>query len=57
MRKRNKKYGSITLDVKPFWAVGKGHSSHISGSGTHDNRPKRNRTRSDQKRRAMRDYD
>ncbi len=57
MGKRNKKYGSITLDVKPVWALSKGHSSHISGSGTHDNRPKRRRTRADQKRRAMRDYD
>jgi len=57
MSKRNKKYDSIHLNVKPIWEVGRGHANHISGSGSHDNRPKRGRTRGDQKRRVMRDYD
>jgi hypothetical protein len=35
------------IKLKPLnpWDVGKGHQSHISGSGTHDARPKRQRTR------------
>lgn len=57
MGKRNKKYDSIRLNVKPIWEVGRGHSDHISGSGTHDNRPKRSRTRGDANRKAMRDYE
>lgn len=35
----------IKLEVRPIWAIGKGHNSHKSGSGQHDNRPKRLRTR------------
>lgn len=57
MGKRNKKYDTIRLNVKPIWEVGRGHADHISGSGTHDNRPKRQRTRGDANRKAMRDYD
>lgn len=57
MGKRNKKYGTIHLNAKPVWEVSRGHSDHISGSGTHDNRPKRQRTRGDANRKAMRDYD
>ena len=30
-----------------------GHQSHITGTGIHDNRPKRQRTRSAQKRKAL----
>lgn len=30
-----------------------GHQSHIAGSGAHDNRPKRQRTRSAQRRAAI----
>lgn len=57
MGKRNKKYDSIHLNVKPIWEASRGHADHISGSGTHDNRPKRSRTRGDANRKAMRDYD
>lgn len=57
MSKRSKKYGTIQLSVKPVWEASRGHSDHISGSGTHDNRPKRSRTRGDANRKAMRDYD
>ena len=57
MSKRKKKYDSIRLNTKPIWEASRGHSEHISGSGTHDNRPKRSRTRGDANRNAMRDYD
>jgi hypothetical protein len=35
----------IKLNVKPIWMIGKGHNTHLSGSGKHDNRPNRLRTR------------
>lgn len=43
----------IKLEVRPIWAIGKGHNSHRSGSGQHDNRPNRQRTRGDQKRQSV----
>ena len=57
MGKTNKKYGSIHLDIKPVWKLSKGHSDHIGGSGSHDSRPKRSRTRADVVRKILRDYD
>jgi hypothetical protein len=36
---------NIKINVKPIYKIGKGHSNHISGSGNHDNRPNRLRTR------------
>jgi len=38
------------------WDVKKGHNSHISGSGTHDNRPKRERTRKSANDKAIGEY-
>lgn len=46
----------IKLNARPVWELGKGHNEHRSGSGIHDNRPKRQRTRQAQKRRALDDY-
>ena len=43
----------IKLNVRPIWEIGKGHNEHRSGSGSHDNRPKRQRTRQAQKSRSM----
>ena len=58
MSKRNsKKTIVLKLNLKPFWELSKGHHDHMSGSGTHDNRPKRERTRGDANRKAIRDYD
>lgn len=54
---KRKKYEAIRLNTRPVWEMGKGHSSHMSGSGQHDNRPKRLRTRGDQRREAIKDYD
>lgn len=45
----------IKLNVRPVWAIGKGHNNHLSGAGTMDNRPKRLRTRAAQKRKAVND--
>jgi len=52
MSKRKKNF-TIKLNLKPVWEIGKGHASHLSGSGQHDNRPKRMRTRNAQKRQAV----
>jgi len=57
MKRKNKKQSDKILirkeDIKPAT----GHSQHDSGSGYHDGRPKRQRTRAAQKRQALRDYD
>lgn len=58
MSKRNsKKTVVVKLNLKPFWEVSKGHHDHMSGSGTHDSRPKRERTRGASNRKAIGDYD
>lgn len=49
------KNDKIKLDVKPIWKIGKGHNVHQSGSGQHDNRPKRLRTRGSRNRQALGD--
>ena len=53
----SRKKSKITLvikasDIKPAM----GHRSHTTGSGAHDNRPKRQRTRSEQNRKAIQEY-
>jgi len=45
----------IKLNVKKQWEIGRGHIPHRSGSGKHDNRPKRLRTRRSQNEAAIRD--
>lgn len=55
--RNSKKTIVLKLKLKPVWALGKGHSSHMSGSGQHDNRPKRMRTRNAEKRRFIGEYD
>ena len=54
--KMKKNKTKIKINVKPIWQIGKGHNDHISGSGEHDNRPKRNRTRKSIENNIMRDY-
>lgn len=46
---------TLQLNVRPLWKLGKGHNAHLSGAGQMDNRPKRQRTRQDQKRKAISD--
>ena len=55
MQRKKKKIKIVIRqeDVKPSY----GHSQHDSGSGYHDDRPKRIRTRSAQNRQALKDYD
>ncbi len=51
--KRKKKI--IKIKIK----VGKtsiGHQSHVTGTGAHDNRPRKQRTRSAQNNRAIREF-
>jgi len=46
---------TLTIQVKP-WKVGRGHSEHRSGAGVHgDRRTKRQRTRSEQNRNAIKE--
>lgn len=50
------KYGKIKLKTKKIWELAHGHNIHRSGSGHHDNRPRRSRTRMDIRRRAIAEY-
>ena len=50
---KRKKSMVLTLNVRPLWELGKGHNDHRSGSGQHDNRPKRLRTRGANNRKAI----
>jgi len=52
MKKKTKT--TIKIDQKP---VALGHQSHDSGSGVHDSRPKRKRTRKTQEREWKEDQD
>ena len=56
MKRKQKKQSEKILirkeDIKPST----GHSQHDSGSGYHDHRPKRLRTRAAQRRQAVKDY-
>ena len=52
MKKKTKT--TIKIDQKP---VALGHQSHDSGSGVHDSRPKRKRTRKAQEREWKEDQD
>ena len=47
------KYGNIKVKTKKPWEVSRGHNSYRSGSGTHDNRSRRVRTRMDIRRIAI----
>ena len=58
MSKRNsKKTITISLNLKRVWELPRGHEDHMTGTGVHDNRPKRLRTRNASNRKAIRDYD
>lgn len=58
MSKRNsKKTITITLNLKQVWELPRGHEQHLTGTGTHDHRPKRLRTRAASSRKAIREYE
>jgi hypothetical protein len=44
-KRESKKNEPIKLNTKKPWEVGRGHTAHRGGSGQHDPRPKRERTR------------
>lgn len=48
----------IKVPIKKLnsWEVRKGHSQHMSGAGSHDNRPKRERTRKSSSDKAIGEY-
>jgi len=48
-----RKYENITIKVKKFWQLPMGHNLPRSGSGYHNTKPKRHRTRSDSLRQAL----
>lgn len=52
---KKKKKIVLQLNVKPLWMIGTGHHGHISGSGEHDSRTKRLRTRGANNRKAISD--
>jgi len=46
---------TLEIEIKP-WKIGKGHKAYRGGAGKHkDRRTKRNRTRTDQNRNAIRE--
>ena len=47
---------TITVKIKKPWQVAKGHPAHRSGTGSHNNQPKRNRTRSTRNHQASKEY-
>lgn len=47
---------TIKIKVRKPWEVSKGHSEYKSGSGQHDNRPKRKRTRQAQRSAWQKDF-
>lgn len=50
------KNNKIKINTKKIWQIGKGHNNHLSGSGEHDNRPNRQRTRGDINRKIIGEY-
>lgn len=57
MSRRKNKRLKLDVETKPVWKASKGHSEHRSGSGSHNNKPKRLRTRNAQNREALREFD
>lgn len=58
MSKKNKNKGEFKVVIKASGInVSIGHQSHKTGTGAHDNRPRKERTRSDRNNRAIRDFD
>ena len=57
MKRKNKKQSDKILIRKEDLSPSYGHSQHDSGSGYHNDRPKRQRTRAAQNKQALKDYD
>jgi hypothetical protein len=50
------KIEKIKLNIRPIYKLAKGHYNHISGSGQHDHRSKRQRTRNNINRKSIEEY-
>jgi hypothetical protein len=58
MGRKNKKKGEFSVVIKASGInVSIGHQPHKTGTGVHDNRPRKERTRSSRNIRAIRDFD
>tara|TARA_Y100000385_G_scaffold288623_1_gene355686 strand:- start:1887 stop:2063 length:177 start_codon:yes stop_codon:yes gene_type:complete len=53
----NTKCGSIKVDNKKVWELPEGHHDHRSGSGTHDSRPRRLKTRANIVKQAIKEWE
>ena len=52
-----RKHDTIKLNIRKQWELPTGHSNHIPGSGSHDSRPRRLRTRKAIDRSWRKEYD
>lgn len=50
------KYGTVKVDNKKVWELPEGHHDHRSGSGTHDSRPRRLKTRANIVKQAIKEW-
>jgi hypothetical protein len=55
MGKSHHKSEKINLNLKKIWEVPKGHQEHDQGCGRHNDKPRKQRTRRDEVRQAIRD--
>ena len=55
MGKSYRKTEKIKLNLKKMWEISRGHQEHDQGCGRHDSRPRKERTRKDQLRKALGD--
>jgi hypothetical protein len=53
MGKSYRKTEKIKLNLKKIWEISRGHQEHDQGCGKHDSRPRKERTRRDQLRKAI----
>lgn len=56
-KRTSKKTITISLNLKRVWEVPRGHCEHLTGTGVHDSRTKRERTRGAANRKSIREYD
>jgi hypothetical protein len=52
-----RKYETIKLNTRKPWETPMGHHNHLSGSGTHNTKPKRLRTRNAIDKQWRKEYD
>ena len=55
MGKSHRKSEKINLNLKKIWEVSRGHQENDQGCGIHHTKPRKQRTRKDEVKRAIRD--